>query len=74
MEPHSYPYPKVHEVLRMAKDILGADRLLWGTDAPFAATSDTYTHLHDYLLKGDAFTEDELQKVYYDNAKKVCFG
>ena len=58
----------------MAKDILGADRLLWGTDAPFAATSDTYTHLHDYQPKGDDFTEDELQKVYYDNAKKVCFG
>ena len=47
----------------MAKDILGAGRLLWGTDAPFAATSDTYTHLHDYLPKGDDFTEDELQKV-----------
>lgn len=73
VEPNGYPYPKVHEVLKLAKDILGADRLLWGTDAPFAATSDTYTHLHDYLLQGDAFTEDELRKVYYDNAKHVYF-
>ena len=73
MEPNGYPYPKVHEVLKLAKDILGADRLLWGTDAPFAATSDTYTHLHDYLLQGDAFTEDELRKVYYGNAKHVYF-
>ena len=68
-----YPYAKAHSILKNAKEILGADRLLWGTDAPFAATQDTYTHLADYLLKGDAFTEEELQKVYYDNAKKVYF-
>lgn len=71
--PGTYPFPAVHEVLKKAKAILGADRLLWGTDAPFAATQDPYEHLDDYLQKGDAFTEDELRKVYYDNAKHVYF-
>lgn len=71
--PGTYPFPAVHEVLKMAKEILGADRLLWGTDAPFAATQDPYEHLADYLVKGDAFTESELEDVYYNNAKNVYF-
>ena len=57
----------------LAKSILGADRLLWGTDAPFAATQDSYEHLTDYLEKGDAFTPEELEQVYYHNAKHVYF-
>lgn len=73
VSPGTYPFPAVHEVLKMAKDILGADRLLWGTDAPFAATQDPYEHLADYLTKGDAFTEAELEDVYYNNAKHVYF-
>lgn len=72
--PGTYPFPAVHETLKLAKDILGADRLLWGTDAPFAATQDPYEHLVDYLEKGDAFTAEELQQVYYDNALKVYFA
>lgn len=52
---------------------MGADRLLWGTDAPFAATQNSYEHLTDYLTKGDAFTSEELADVYYNNAKRVYF-
>lgn len=70
----TYPYPAVHDILKHAKSIVGADRLLWGTDAPFAATQDSYEHLTDYLIKGDAFTESELEDVYYNNAKQVYFG
>ena len=47
--------------------------MMWGTDAPFAATQDTYEHLTDYLLKVDAFTPEELEDVYYNNARKVYF-
>ena len=60
--------------LAQAKEILGAEKLLWGTDAPFAATKDSYEHLCDYLEKGRVFTEEELQKVYYDNSQKVFFS
>lgn len=70
----AFPYPAVHEVLGLAKSILGADRLLWGTDAPFAATLDSYEHLADYLERGDAFTAEELEDVYYNNAERVYFG
>jgi hypothetical protein len=73
MAPDVYPYPEAVEYLREAADIVGADRLMWGTDAPFAATQDSYEHLTDYLEKTDAFTADELEKIYYANAKEVYF-
>jgi hypothetical protein len=69
----SYPYPRVHTLVEEAKEILGADRLLWGTDAPFAAVNDTYAHLSDYLEKLDTFTKEELRSIYYDNAYRVYF-
>lgn len=73
MAPDKYPYPVTCEYLAEAKDILGSDRLLWGTDAPFAATQDTYEHLTDYLAQSDLFTEEELQNIYYNNAYEVYF-
>lgn len=73
LAPDVYPYPKTNDVLKLAKSILGAKRLLWGSDAPFAATQDSYGHLAEYLMQGDAFTPDELEDVYYNNAKQVYF-
>lgn len=70
--PGTYPYPKVNSLLRQAASRLGVRKLLWGTDAPFAATQDSYGHLAGYLLNGD-WTEDELNAIYYDNADYVYF-
>lgn len=74
MAPDEYPYPVAAEYLQMAKEILTAKKFMWGTDAPFAATQDTYEHLTDYLFKNGAFTEEELEDVYYNNAELVYFS
>lgn len=74
MAPDVYPYPETVEYLAEAKDIIGADRMMWGTDAPFAATLDTYEHLTDYLEKTKVFTEKELEDIYYNNAQYVYFS
>jgi predicted TIM-barrel fold metal-dependent hydrolase len=68
-----YPFPDTHEYLAEAKSIVTAKKMMWGTDAPFAATNDSYENLTDYLQKGSAFTEEELEGVYYNNAKFVYF-
>lgn len=73
LTPDVYPYPDAAEFLKEAKGIIGAKRLLWGTDAPYAATQDSYEHLSDYLMKNGAFTDDELADVYYNNANEVYF-
>ncbi len=74
MAPNIYPYPDVHKTVKRAKELLGVKKLLWGTDAPFAATQDTYEHLADYLEKIDTFTKDELEDIYYNNAQNVYFA
>jgi predicted TIM-barrel fold metal-dependent hydrolase len=48
--------------------------MMWGTDAPFAATQDTYEHLTDYLEKSNVFTQKELEDIYYNNAQLVYFS
>ena len=73
MAPDEYPYTETVDYLRTAIQIVGDDRLMWGTDAPFAATQDTYEHLADYLLQTDRFTQAELENIYYNNAQKVYF-
>ena len=73
LSPDVYPYPEAVDYLRTAADIVGSDRLMWGTDAPYAATQDSYEHLTDYLTKSDKFTQEELENIYYNNAKKVYF-
>lgn len=74
MSPDVYPYTETMEYLAEAKEILGTKRLLWGTDAPFAATQDTYEHLSDYLCRSNVFTDTELEDIYYNNAQSVYFS
>jgi hypothetical protein len=73
MGPDKYPYPETVQYLSEAAEIVGADKLMWGTDAPFAATQDSYEHLTDYLEKSNAFSEKELEDIYYNNAQFVYF-
>ncbi len=73
MSPDPYPYPETVDYLKMAADVVGVSKLMWGTDAPFAATKDTYEHLTDYLEKTEAFTEAEKSQIFYENARGVYF-
>ena len=56
-----------------AAEVVSTKRLMWGTDAPYAATQDTYEHLTDYLEKTEAFTREEKADIFYHNAKDVYF-
>lgn len=66
-----YPYKEVISIIKDAIEILGSDRLLWGTDAPFATVRDSYENLSDYIEKSNEFTKDELENIYYNNAKRL---
>jgi len=71
--PEVYPYPTALNAIRMAKDIVGADKLLWGTDMPMTVTMDSYQHLIDYVASEKIFTDAELENFYYKNAHGVYF-
>lgn len=66
--PEQYPYSTGQEFIRLAKDLVGAEKLLWGTDVPSVLTRDSYTHLVDYIVGSGVFTIDELDGVFYHNA------
>ncbi len=69
--PEQYPFPSACRYISLAKDIVGADRLLWGSDLPSVAVHNSYEHLIDYIHDSGIFSEEELHKVYAANAIKV---
>lgn len=68
-----YPYPTAIKHLQTAKEILGAKKLLFGTDMPGCLSRDTYAHISDYISESRVFTERELDDIFYDNANEVYF-
>ena len=74
--PHSiatelYPFPSACKYLSIAKEIVGAGRLLWGSDVPAVAIRATYRELIDYVAESRIFTDDELRNVYAENAVRL---
>ncbi len=69
----TYPYPFCQEAVGLAKEIVGAKRLLWGSDAPWSATFNDYGQLYSWLEDAGIFSEAELADVYYGNAERIYF-
>jgi len=70
----AYPFADARKILITAKDMLGPKKMMWGTDAPFAATRNSYSNLADYLEADGVFSQEELRDVYYENAGRVYFS
>ena len=68
VKPEVYPYPTGQKYIAMAKEIVGADKLIWGTDVPSVLVHDTYEDLLHFVTESGIFTEKELEGVVYDNA------
>ncbi len=68
VKPESYPYPTGQKYIAMAKEIVGADKLIWGTDVPSVLVHDSYEDLLTFVTESGIFTEEELAGVVYDNA------
>jgi predicted TIM-barrel fold metal-dependent hydrolase len=69
--PEAYPYPTAREYLSIAKRMIGAEHMIWGTDTPSVLARDSYGHLVDYITLSGIFTDSELDKLFYDNAAAV---
>ncbi len=73
LAPETYPYHTGRKYIKMARDIVGAEKLIWGTDVPSVLTREKYTNLIEYITSADIFSDAELGKVFYDNAMTVYF-
>ena len=59
--PEKYPFPTALEYIKLAKDILGTEKILWGTDTPTVMTKFSYEDLYKFITESDVFTEKELE-------------
>lgn len=71
--PDPYPFPTALSYIRLAKEILGTRKIMWGTDAPCALTKFSYKELNTYLMESDVFNEHELEDVFYNNAVEAYY-
>ncbi|NVY95926.1 amidohydrolase [Lactobacillus sp. DCY120] len=71
--PEDFPYPRCQKDVRLAKQILGAQRIIWGSDAPWSATFNSYHQLATWLEATDIFTNSELEQVMFENAERIYF-
>ncbi|MGA2501661.1 MAG: amidohydrolase family protein, partial [Tepidisphaeraceae bacterium] len=69
--PEAYPFPTASRYAGIARDIVGADRILWGSDLPSVVVNATYRELIDYIAECGLFSTEELRKIYTENANRV---
>jgi predicted TIM-barrel fold metal-dependent hydrolase len=69
--PEKYPYPSACRYLEIAKEVVGAKRLMWGSDIPGVVVNASYDDLINYVAESGIFNHEELQDVYAGNAIRI---
>jgi predicted TIM-barrel fold metal-dependent hydrolase len=67
-----FPFPSARACIQFAVETIGAQKLLWGTDAPAVLGIATYAQLLDYVAKHcDFLTANQRAQVLGENAAAV---
>ena len=64
-----WPYPSAVRAFRTAIDLVGAEKLMWGSDYPRTMTAITYRMSLDFLRESRELTENEKTRILGENAK-----
>lgn len=64
-----YPYPSSLRHVERAKALIGADRLIWGSDIPLLLTIMSYRQSFEYLRTSKDLTAPDLEKILAANAR-----
>ena len=54
-----YPFPSAVRAIREAADLVGMEKLMWGSDYPRTITAITYRMSYDFIQKSSELTSDE---------------
>ena len=65
-----YPFAGAVDAIRRAADLVGMDKLMWGSDYPRTITAITYRMSYDFVLKSDRLTDEEKAAFLGDNARR----
>ena len=66
-----YPFPSAVRAIRKAADLVGWDKLMWGSDYPRTITAITYRMSYDFITKSTELTAAQKSAFLGENAK--CF-
>lgn len=65
-----YPYKGAVKAIREAADLVGMEKLMWGSDYPRTMTVITYRMSYDFVIKSPELAEDEKKLFLGENARK----
>ncbi len=65
------PYARALHYVELARDLVGADKLLFGTDFPSALKEDPYPCYVQYLDQSVKLTREEKDQIFFGNAEQV---
>ena len=68
--PEFYPYPSAIRAIREAADLVGWDKLMWGSDYPRTITAITYRMSYDFVVKSPELTEQQKALFLGENARR----
>ena len=68
-----YPFPSAIRAIKEAADLVGMEKLMWGSDYPRTITAITYKMSYDFIEKTSELTADEKRLFLGENAKQF-FG
>ena len=65
-----YPFPSAIKAIRKAIDLVGPQKLMWGSDYPRTITAITYRMSYDFIIKSQELSEEEKTLFLAENARK----
>lgn len=69
-----YPFIEAQNYIKEAINILGNDKILWGSDFPAAMNYCSYEESYKYIEDSTIFTQEEKENILYNNAYKLFNG
>lgn len=69
-----YPFLEAQGYIRMALDIMGKDKIVWGSDFPMAMKFCSYEESYRYIEESSQFSEEEKKCIFYDNMNRLLKG
>ncbi len=64
-----YPFPSAVRTIREAAGLVGADKLMWGSDYPRTITAITYRMSYDFIVKSQELSDKEKRLLLGENAR-----
>jgi len=68
--PEFYPFPSAIRAIREAADLVGWDKLMWGSDYPRTITAITYRMSYDFITKSAELTDGQKAAFLGENARR----